>query len=48
MARSTINGLDYAIKFFVSRTAFDVEQQMYGQGMGAPAGGLAQFLPQAR
>jgi hypothetical protein len=45
MAKSKHDRLEYAIKFFVSRAAFDVEQAMYGQGSGAHSCGLAQFLP---
>lgn len=46
MARSIQNGMEYAIKFYVSRAVFDLEQGMYAQGGGAQAGDLAQFLPQ--
>lgn len=49
MARSTVNGLEYAIKFFVARSAFDVERDMYGQSKdNTEACGLSQFLPQVR
>jgi hypothetical protein len=46
MAKSVHNGLDYAIKFFVSREAFNVEHALYLKGMGHAATGLAQFLPE--
>lgn len=45
MARGKNDRLDYAIKFFVSQDAFESELAMYGQGSGAPAGVLSQFLP---
>jgi hypothetical protein len=46
MVRSIHNGLEYAIKFFVSRDAFNVEHALYEQGTGPTATGLAQFLPE--
>jgi hypothetical protein len=45
MARSVRNGVEYAIKFFVSRDAFNVEHALYVHGTGPAATGLAQFLP---
>ena len=46
MARSRVNGLEYAIKFFVSRAAFQAEHAMYRPGGNTQASGLAKFLPQ--
>ena len=46
MARSRLNGLEYAIKFFVSRAAFNAEHAMYRAGSDTQASGLAKFLPQ--
>jgi hypothetical protein len=46
MARSQRDGLEYAIKFFVSRAAFETELEMYGKGGATQASHLAQFLPQ--
>lgn len=46
MARGVRDGLEYAIKFFVTRAAFGVEKAMYARGSGAQANELAQFLPQ--
>ena len=49
MARSQGDRLEYAIKFFLSRGAFDFELALYGTGCGgAAASPLAQFLPQVR
>ena len=41
MAHSRMNRVDYAIKFFVSRSAFEQERALYGGS--SP---LGQFLPQ--
>ena len=46
MVRSTRNGQEYAIKFFVSRAAFNVERGMYVAGNAQQGSPLAQFLPQ--
>lgn len=46
MARSKMTGLEYAIKFFVSVTAYKVECGMYRRGSGVQDSELAQFLPQ--
>jgi hypothetical protein len=46
MAKGKHDGLEYAIKFFVSRAAFVVEKELYERGSGAYTDGLAQFLPQ--
>jgi hypothetical protein len=48
MARHVHNRLEYAIKFFVSREAFDVEHALYLQGTDPQASGLSQFLPEVR
>ena len=48
MARSKRTGLEYAVKLFASRAAFDVESTMYASGSASGARGLAQFLPQVR
>jgi hypothetical protein len=45
MAKSQHDGLEYAIKFFVSRAAFNAELGMYDRGGGTQASNLAQFLP---
>jgi hypothetical protein len=44
MARSRVNGLEYAIKFFISKGAFEAERDLY-TNPGKPFG---PFLPQAR
>ena len=46
MARSKHNGLEYAIKFYVSRSAFTAEFGLYSQRTSQKAAGLAQFLPE--
>jgi hypothetical protein len=46
MARSRLNGLEYAIKFYLSKAAFDAESGLYSQREGAQNVGLAQFLPE--
>ena len=46
MARSKYDGLEYAIKFYVSRAAFEAEKSLYSERAAAQATGLAQFLPQ--
>jgi hypothetical protein len=48
MARSLLNGLEYAIKFLVTSVAFEVEEEMYRQGGSAHTSGIAQFLPEVR
>jgi hypothetical protein len=48
MAKSKYDNLEYAIKFFVSRDAFEAELAMYDCGGGNQASGLAQFLPKVR
>lgn len=42
MARNPLNGLDYAIKFFISNNAFDSEKELYND-KSSP---LGKFLPQ--
>jgi hypothetical protein len=47
MARSVhTKGLEYAIKFYVSWEAFNVEHALYLHVSGPTATGLAQFLPE--
>ena len=46
MARGQRDKREYALKFFVSRAAFDAEAALYAQGRSSATGGLAQFLPQ--
>jgi hypothetical protein len=48
MAKSQHNGLEYAIKFFVSRAAFNAELSLYDHGGDTQGSGLAQFLPEVR
>jgi hypothetical protein len=45
MAKSQYDDLEYAIKFFVSRAAFDAELAMYDCRGGPQTSSLAQFLP---
>ena len=46
MARGRHDGVEYAIKFYVSRSAFKAEMGLYSQRTSRNATGLAQFLPQ--
>ena len=46
MARGRYDGVEYAIKFYVSRAAFEAERGLYSQRTSQKATGLAQFLPQ--
>ena len=46
MARGRHDGVEYAIKFYVSRAAFEAEKGLYSQRTSRNATGLAQFLPQ--
>ena len=46
MARGRHDGVEYAIKFYVSRAAFEAERGLYSQRASRNATGLAQFLPQ--
>jgi hypothetical protein len=48
MAKSQYDNMEYAIKFFVSRAAFDAEMAMYDCRGGAQTSSLAQFLPKVR
>lgn len=48
MARSTKDGIEYAIKFYVSISGYNSEAEMYGQRVGVQVSGLAQFLPKVR
>ena len=48
MAKYEHGGLEYAIKFYVSRAAFDAESALYSQHTTAQVTELAQFLPQVR
>ena len=45
MARGKNDGVEYAIKFYVSRAAFEAERGLYSQRTSTQATGLAQFLP---
>jgi hypothetical protein len=45
MAKSQHDGLEYAIKFFISRAAFIAELAMYGCRGDTQGSSLAQFLP---
>ena len=47
MAKSARDGLEYAIKFFVSQEAFQAESDLYGSGT-ACINPLSQFLPRVR
>lgn len=42
MARNRVNGLDYAIKFFISNSAFESEKELYNDETSP----LGKFLPQ--
>ena len=46
MARSKYDGLEYAIKFYVSRAAFEAESGLYSERAASQVTGLARFLPQ--
>ena len=46
MARGRHDGVEYAIKFYVSHSAFKAEMGLYFQRTSRNATGLAQFLPQ--
>jgi hypothetical protein len=48
MAKSLYDDIEYAIKFFVSRAAFDAELAMYDCRGGAQTSSLAQFLPKVK
>jgi hypothetical protein len=45
MAKSQYDGLEYAIKFFISRVAFNAELAMYDSKGDTQGSSLAQFLP---
>jgi hypothetical protein len=45
MAKSQYDGLEYAIKFFISRAAFNAELPMYDSRGDTQGSSLAQFLP---
>jgi hypothetical protein len=45
MAKCTHDNMEYAIKFFVSRAAFDVELALYDRSGDSKECSLAQFLP---
>lgn len=45
MARSRHSRVEYAIKWFVSRAAFESERALYDKRSGSDASVLAQFLP---
>jgi hypothetical protein len=45
MAKSQYDGLEYAIKFFISRAAFIAELAMYDCKGCTKSSSLAQFLP---
>ena len=45
MARSKYDAVEYAIKFYVSRAAFEAESGLYSQRAAAQVTGLSQFLP---
>ena len=46
MAKGRHDGVEYAIKFYVSRSAFKAEMGLYSQRTSKHASGLGQFLPQ--
>jgi hypothetical protein len=48
MAKSQYDGLEYAIKFFISRAAFLAELAMYDCQGETQGSSLAQFLPKVR
>jgi hypothetical protein len=48
MAKSQYDGLEYAIKFFVSRATFNAELAMYDSRGDAQGSSLAQFLPKVQ
>ena len=48
MARGKHDGVEYAIKFYVSRAAFEAESELYSQRTTSQVTGLAQFLPKVR
>jgi hypothetical protein len=48
MAKSQYDGLEYAIKFFVSTDAFVAELAMYDSRGDTQGSSLAQFLPKVR
>jgi hypothetical protein len=48
MAKSQYDGLEYAIKFFISRAAFNAELAMYDSRGDTQGSSLAQFLPKVK
>jgi hypothetical protein len=48
MAKSQYDGLEYAIKFFVSRATFNAELAMYDSKGDTQGRSLAQFLPKVQ
>lgn len=48
MVRSEHTGKEYAIKFFISKRAFEDELNWYQPPKSLEAGDLIQFLPQVR
>jgi hypothetical protein len=48
MAKSQYDGLEYAIKFFVSRATFNAELAMYDSRGDTQGSSLAQFLPKVQ
>ena len=46
MARGRHGGVEYAIKFYVSRAAFEAERGLYSQRASNNKTNLAQILPQ--
>jgi hypothetical protein len=48
MAKSQYDGLEYAMKFFISKAAFVAELAMYDSGGDTQGSSLAQFLPKVR
>lgn len=48
MAAGSRSREEFAMKFFVSREAFEEEHAMYMRGSDLHTKGLAQFLPQVR
>jgi hypothetical protein len=45
MAKGKHDRQEYAVKFFLTRHGFDVEEEMYRSGSGTQGSPLSQFLP---
>ena len=48
MAKGSVDNIEYAIKLYVSRSAFEAESGLYRQRHDPKAKGLSQFLPWVR